>query len=233
MCVCVSVSVSVFAFDAINTFDWIWQWKYFRSLEVSPAEKHFDHSCICCVVQIISASSSQSYCLRHCWITQKLVVYEFYLFMFMCVFFFPCETLRWRRHPKVTVSDLSPRWCCRVETQPPLSHTPTLLSAWILEEINNWKVNWHTAPCKCVCDFGYVCRFMSLTWRDQALGVEEELSISWCNYIRLNNKKEIKGIFGEVDGLCLSERERKRQAGTQGEFSLSDIDSMWFYQLIV
>ena len=77
---------------------------------------------------------------------------------------------------------------------------------------------------ECVCDFGCLCGCMSVTWRDQAL--EEELSISWCNYIRLNNKKEIKGIFGEVDGLCLSERERKRQADTQGEFSHSAIDIM-------
>lgn len=144
-----------FAFNAINTFDWIRQCKYLRSVEVSPADKHFDHSCICCVAQIISASSSQSYYLRHCWITQKPVVYDFYLFSFVCVF--SCETLWWRRHHKVTVSDLSPRWCCRTGAQPPLSHTPTLLSVWILEEINNWKVNWHTAPWESVCVTLGVC----------------------------------------------------------------------------
>lgn len=93
--------VCVFAFNAINIFDWIRQWKHLRSVEVSPADKHFDHSCICCVAQIISASSWQSYCLRHCWITKKLVVYDFYLFMFMCVFspVRHCDgdvTTRWR-----------------------------------------------------------------------------------------------------------------------------------------
>lgn len=45
--------------------------------------------------------------------------------------------------------------------------------------------------------------------RDQALGVDEELSISWCNYFKLGDKKDIKGIWRS--GCFVRKREKKRR----------------------
>lgn len=50
-----------------------------------------------------------------------------------------------------------------------------------------------------------------MTWKDQPLGLDKELSISLCNYFKFSNKRILKG-FGEVDGLCLSDRGRKKDS---------------------
>jgi len=47
--------------------------------------------------------------------------------------------------------------------------------------------------CVCVCVCWVVV--VPVTWRDQALGVDAELCISQCNYFKLGNKRDVKGIL--------------------------------------